>query len=56
MLYNGISALYAQNGVEYAIDDVSGALLDPTLVHAGRATEMAFFEGMKLNNTRQEER
>ena len=43
-----MSALYAQNGSEYAIDDVSGALLDPTMVHAGRATEMAFFEGMKV--------
>ena len=41
-------ALYAQNVIEYAIDDVSGALLDPAMVHAGRATEMAFFEGMKV--------
>ena len=48
MLYNGMSALYAQHGVEYAIDDVSGALLDATMVHAGRATEMAFIEGMKV--------
>jgi hypothetical protein len=48
LLHNGMSALYAQNGVEYAIDDVSGALLDPTMVHAGRATEMALFEEIKV--------
>ena len=29
LLSNGMSALYAQNGVEYAVDDVSGAMLDP---------------------------
>jgi len=43
-----MSALYAQNGVEYAIDGVSGALLDPTMVHAGKATEMAFFDRVKV--------
>ena len=40
LLHNGMSALYAQNRIEYAVDDVSGALLDPAMVHAGRATEM----------------
>ena len=25
---------------EYAVDDVSGALVDPTMMHAGRAAEM----------------
>ena len=35
-----MSALYVENGIEYAVDDVSGALLDPGLVHEGRATEM----------------
>jgi hypothetical protein len=48
LLHNGMSALYAQNGVEYAVDDVSGALLDPAMVHAGRAVEMDFFNGMKV--------
>ena len=48
LLHNGMSALYAQNGIEYAVDDVSGALLDPAMVHAGRATEMDFFNGMKV--------
>ena len=48
MLNNAMSSLYAEAGVEYAVDDVSGALLDPELVHAGRATEMKFFNGMKV--------
>ena len=48
VLSNAMSSLYAQAGVEYAVDDVSGALLDPKLVHAGRATEMKFFDGMKV--------
>ena len=41
-----MSALYAQNGIEYAVDDVSGAMLDPKMVHDGRAVEMKFFDGM----------
>ena len=40
--------MYAQAGVEYAVDDVSGALLGPKLVHEGRATEMKFFDGMRV--------
>ena len=48
LLYNGMSALYAENGIEFAVDDVIGALLDPTMVHEGRATEMHFFDGMKV--------
>ena len=48
LLDNSMSSLYAQAGVEYAVDDVSGALLEPALVHEGRATEMNFFEGMKV--------
>ena len=31
LLHNGMSALYAQNGMGYAVDDVSGALLDPAM-------------------------
>ena len=61
--YNGIRALYADNGIEYAVDDVSGDLLDPTMVHEGRAFEMKFFDGMKSmigcrgrNSSRQVER
>ena len=47
-LENCMNSLYAEAGIEYAVDDVSGALLDPTLVHAGRKTEMDFFDGMKV--------
>ena len=48
LLHNGMSALYAQTGIEYAVDDVSGAFLDPAMLHAGRATEMEFFNTMKI--------
>ena len=48
ILENGMCALYAQAGVEYAVDDVSGAMLDPKLVREGRDTEMKFFDGMKV--------
>ena len=41
-----VSSLYAQHGVKYVSDDVSGADLDPKLVKAGRAVEMGFFENM----------
>ena len=40
LLDNGMSSLYAENGVDYAVDDVSGALLDPEAVRSGRATEI----------------
>ena len=43
-----MSALDTQNGIEYTVDDVSGSLLDPAMVHAGRATEMDFFNGVKV--------
>ena len=43
-----LSALYAENGIYYAVDDISGALLDPKLVHEGRATEMKCFNGMRV--------
>ena len=43
-----MSSLHAQAGIEYAVDDVSGALLEPALVHESRATDMNFFEGMKV--------
>ena len=45
---NAMCSLYVQADVEYAVDDVSGALLDPKLVHAGRSVEMKFFDGMKV--------
>jgi hypothetical protein len=35
-----MSSLYAEAGVEYAVDDVSEALLNPDIVHEGRNTEM----------------
>ena len=43
-----MSGVYARDGVEYAVDDVSGALLDPKLVHKGCSTEIQFIDGMKL--------
>ena len=43
-----MSASFAQNGVEYAVDGVSGALLDLKFVHGGRSTEMNRFLGMKV--------
>ena len=39
-------SLYIQNGVEMACDDVSGATLDPGMVHAARKTEMDYFKGI----------
>ena len=47
-LYNGMMSLYADNGIEYAVDDISGSLLDPAAVHEGRTTEMGFFEKLKV--------
>jgi hypothetical protein len=38
--------LYVQNGVEYATDDVSGAVLDPAGVYAARGVEVDFFRSM----------
>ena len=43
---SGHNSLYVQCGVESACDDVSGAVLDSALVHAGRAVEMGFFKHM----------
>ena len=48
LLKKELSALYAENGIEYAVDDVSGALLRPKLVHEGRTTEMELFNGMRV--------
>ena len=48
MLKGCMSSLYSESGIEYAVDDVSGALLDPELVHKGRKTEMEFFAGMRV--------
>ena len=45
-LMSGLNSLYVQCGVESAYDDISGAALDPALVHAGRAVEMGFFKDM----------
>ena len=42
ILNNCMFALYAENGIEYAVDDISGALLDPAAVHEGRRAEMFF--------------
>ena len=35
-----LMTLYVQHGVEMAYDDVSGAILDPHLVHKARGTEI----------------
>ena len=39
-------SLYIQNGAAMACDDVSGAVLDPGMVHTARKTEMDYFKGM----------
>ena len=39
-------AIYAENGMQMASDDVSGANLDLALVHEARATEIEYFRGM----------
>ena len=41
-----LMSLYVQHGVEMACDDVSGAILDPHLVHEARGTEIEYFRGM----------
>ena len=41
-----VCILYAQHGVEYASDDVSGADFDLKAVKTGRAVEMGFFKDM----------
>ena len=41
-----IMNLCIQHGVEIACDDVSGAVLDPGMVHTARKTEMDYFKGM----------
>ena len=43
-----IYSLYCQAGIEYAEDDVSGAVLDPEAVRLGRSVEMKYFEDMKV--------
>ena len=44
ILKGELDSLYVQNGTEGAIDDVSGATLDPDMVGAGRDVEMGFFK------------
>ena len=41
-----IMSLYIHKGAEMACDDVSGAALDPGMVHTARKTEMDYFKGM----------
>ena len=49
VLLNGeLSALYVREGVAQAVDDVSGAFLDPGLVAEARALEMKFFNDMRV--------
>ena len=46
LLDHELKTLYMQNGVQMAYDDVSGAALEPGLVHEARGTEIAYFKGM----------
>ena len=48
ILYGELNALMAENGVEYACDDVSSAYLDPKLVRQARDLEMKFFNDMAV--------
>ena len=48
LLRNEINALYVQNGIEVAVDDVSGSWLDPAAVKVGRDVEMTYFEKMQV--------
>ena len=48
ILQGELSALYVREGVEQAVDDVSGAYLDPVLVAEARKSEMKFFSDMQV--------
>ena len=48
ILVQELCSLYIQHGIEEAVDDVSGALLDPGLVRAGRTLEMKYFKDMRV--------
>ena len=43
-----LQSLYVHHGIEEAIDDVSNAYLDPSLVKEARSVEMGFFKDMKV--------
>ena len=51
-------SLYVQNGIEMACDDVSGAMLNPEMVHDAIGVEMFCFKGMGMyeSEPRAEER
>ena len=46
VLHRELMTIYAENGIQMASDDVSGASLNPALVHEARATEIEYFKGM----------
>ena len=48
LLSDAIHALQIKYGIEYAIDDVSGEELDPTLMKEARQMEMKYVEEMKV--------
>ena len=48
ILRSELSALYVNEGVMQAVDDVSGSFLDPALVSDARALEMKFFKDMRV--------
>ena len=47
-LVGELSALYAQHGIEYAVDDVSGSMLEPGMVRSGRELEMKYFNDKRV--------
>ena len=46
ILKKELELLKAKDGIEWAADDITGANLDPRLVKAARALEMAYFRSM----------
>lgn len=48
ILHNELRSLCVQYGIEEAVDDVAGALLDPGMVRAGRGVEMDYFKSMRV--------
>ena len=51
ILKSELDSLYLQNEIEGAVDDVTGATLDPDMVWAGRDVEMGFFKTRLCSRT-----
>ena len=54
LLSNAMGALYSEAGLEYAMDDVSGAFWDPSMVHKGRGADMFFREAQRVRPSAEE--